>query len=1025
MVDHRSNWKTGEDGSVVESELRIYPSQDGSTVDVELANFKAGMVLSYDRHLACAILNRFTDEAGVQTEARMHNLVLPGHALVSVNNRVLIDEDFEDVAAFLGMLQISGQPRRLRFLNTVKCSIINYRDMLALKEVTKDKFGFSRTKEYILAEKSLKASAASKQILGKVDQESIRQMRDLEFVNYLKAIGGVENLKPAGVYKPSLELKEIIRRGIPIAFRPTVWMKISLASQHRRAFPDDYYSYLLEKAKNDLDPCVAEDIEKDIDRTFPEHDYFSNLQGDGVKGLRNILQAYALHNEDVGYCQALNFLAGTMLLYLDEEDAFWLFVTVVDTLLPEDYFSKSMVGMYVDQMVFSRIIQEYLPKIHDLLEKEQLQLPLVTVQWFMCIFVTTLRHDVALRIWDIFLNEGSKVIFRIACALFKLNETKILQAKDGGDLFMILKKLGDEVIDADVLLMTAYKSFDVNGNMVRKGNNSLRGESPRLRTMSGGSSFVPSPLEGLGLAHVGPSRNHTPTPGSDSTTPLSPGSELESGSQFFKDGPILQRSRSSSNSTTLATITSLNTEQSLISKIADVSTKTSLDSNGSSGSYYINDNGDLESVPSPVAKIAELNKIKSFSSDNGVRSGQSTGITSPDQKIDLCDGNESPAFLLRKRASVQSGVPPRRYAGYSGGNGTSNDRDGRSASAVGSGNDADGNTSCSSVQSTTSSTESHGTSESGRITLLSDKGNNRDMSNSNNDSNASGLLSRKININFRNFKRADIEAWRKEFRPEMEAKFNQMEEARREWREQEAIEREKNTEEYDQEDEINEDTDEVLKRSTSIDADVKNEVKEEEDVQSIVVKLDMDAEDEDNSYENIEENEEQGICSISAKSKCASRVSQGADSIYMFSSDEDFSDDDTESSDEDDIIDENFVDILGRTSISSPRSLSRGEDGANLRLRKGLELTVDTARSPSPSATYSAASPVSQLLISGGGTPTSRSSMSGGNNSPRARSPLPMDLIPDRVDLASPSSDRGQIWQWFLGSNKDLHEIEI
>jgi len=63
------------------------------------------------------------------------------------------------------------------------------------------------------------------------------------------------------------------------------------------------------------------------------------------------------------------------------------------------------------------------------LDKNQLQLPLITVQWFMCLFVNTLRPEVTLRIWDIFFNEGSKVLFRIAAALFKLHEKQLVAVK--------------------------------------------------------------------------------------------------------------------------------------------------------------------------------------------------------------------------------------------------------------------------------------------------------------------------------------------------------------------------------------------------------------------------------------------------------------------------------------------------------------------------------------------------------------------------------------------------------------------
>jgi hypothetical protein len=279
-------------------------------------------------------------------------------------------------------------------------------------------------------------------------------------------------------------------------------------------------------------------------RTFPEHSYFTP-SGGGDESLRRILQAFALHHPSIGYCQSLNFIAGMMLIFMSEEEAFWLLLTVVEKLLPPDYYTKSMVGTYVDQFVLAHIIKKYLPNIHTTLEKNHLQLPLITVQWFMCLFVNTLRPEVTLRIWDMFLNEGSKVLFRIAAALFKLHEAQLLKVTDAGDLFTTLRKLGKDVVDADILITAAYKSYQPNNPVNRpsslgrpnstgshhsdkilaqvsaagkpsSGNSSpvkaspmssfkkhLFEITPRLKTTSS-SGKVPHVLQGVGLAHVGP-----------------------------------------------------------------------------------------------------------------------------------------------------------------------------------------------------------------------------------------------------------------------------------------------------------------------------------------------------------------------------------------------------------------------------------------------------------------------------------------------------------------------------------------
>ncbi len=80
--------------------------------------------------------------------------------------------------------------------------------------------------------------------------------------------------------------------------------------------------------------------------------------------MRRILRAFALSHPHIGYCQSLNFLTGMLLLFLDEEEAYWLLVTIVTTLLPPDYYSKSMVGVYVDQYVLASLVETHLPRVH-------------------------------------------------------------------------------------------------------------------------------------------------------------------------------------------------------------------------------------------------------------------------------------------------------------------------------------------------------------------------------------------------------------------------------------------------------------------------------------------------------------------------------------------------------------------------------------------------------------------------------------------------------------------------------------
>lgn len=149
----------------------------------------------------------------------------------------------------------------------------------------------------------------------------------------------------------------------------------------------------------------------------------------------------------------------------------------------------------------------------------------------MCVFVNTLRPEVALRVWDIFLNEGGKVLFRIAAALFQINEAKLLRAKDASDLFALLRNMGKDVIDADQLIAVAYKGYTPKPFLYKiqlspKVSTSKSAAStlvsprplsqaagagsaselanPRLKTRHIAHVAVPMDLIGIGLAHMGP-----------------------------------------------------------------------------------------------------------------------------------------------------------------------------------------------------------------------------------------------------------------------------------------------------------------------------------------------------------------------------------------------------------------------------------------------------------------------------------------------------------------------------------------
>ena len=115
---------------------------------------------------------------------------------------------------------------------------------------------------------------------------------------------------------------------------------------------------------------AAKQIELDLLRTLPNNIYYENNHSKGVPKLRRVLLAYSLHNPELEYCQVrarvmtmmmvmrmvmcccqgFNRIAAIALLFLDEEEAFWCLLYILEVLLPETYYKKQMVGAQVDQV---------------------------------------------------------------------------------------------------------------------------------------------------------------------------------------------------------------------------------------------------------------------------------------------------------------------------------------------------------------------------------------------------------------------------------------------------------------------------------------------------------------------------------------------------------------------------------------------------------------------------------------------------------------------------------------------------
>lgn len=86
-------------------------------------------------------------------------------------------------------------------------------------------------------------------------------------------------------------------------------------------------------------------------------------------------------------------------------------------------------------------------------------------QWFMTVFALNFPFECIVRIWDIFMIEGRKTLYRVALAMFKINEKALLQQEVEG-IFSCMRSF-QENINPDQLIKVAL-SFKFSKKLIEK-----------------------------------------------------------------------------------------------------------------------------------------------------------------------------------------------------------------------------------------------------------------------------------------------------------------------------------------------------------------------------------------------------------------------------------------------------------------------------------------------------------------------------------------------------------------------------
>eukprot|EP00002_Diphylleia_rotans_P003793 TRINITY_DN12698_c0_g1_i1.p1 TRINITY_DN12698_c0_g1~~TRINITY_DN12698_c0_g1_i1.p1 ORF type:complete len:345 (-),score=81.62 TRINITY_DN12698_c0_g1_i1:262-1296(-) len=221
------------------------------------------------------------------------------------------------------------------------------------------------------------------------------------------------------VEKKPKKLLERLRKGVPDRVRAKSWQKILRLNDLLVQNPGRFLELAQEKSVCD------EEIERDIQRTFP-----SNLIiKQGEASLYNVLRAYSNYDREVGYCQGMGFISGLFLIYMTEEEAFWLLTRLLDPRSMYNFRGLCLPGLpsvHKYMSIYNTLLEKHLPKVHKHMMNIQMDATMYCPQWFITAYTHDFPFDLVVRIWDIFLFEGNAILFQVAIALMKSMQDDIL-----------------------------------------------------------------------------------------------------------------------------------------------------------------------------------------------------------------------------------------------------------------------------------------------------------------------------------------------------------------------------------------------------------------------------------------------------------------------------------------------------------------------------------------------------------------------------------------------------------------------
>jgi hypothetical protein len=179
-------------------------------------------------------------------------------------------------------------------------------------------------------------------------------------------------------------------------------------------------------------------VELDLLRTLPDEPYFEGHRP-GCHALRNVLSAFVKYDPLMGYVQGMNFITASLLWHSSEEDAFWLFVMLMEDYSLRENFLPNLPGLSTHCQVIELLTYRHLTPLYMVLEDCHVPFELFASEWCYSLFANIVPPQEMAVLLDKFFAHGWPFFYRLVLVILFRLSPKLSVCRDFIEAVSILK----------------------------------------------------------------------------------------------------------------------------------------------------------------------------------------------------------------------------------------------------------------------------------------------------------------------------------------------------------------------------------------------------------------------------------------------------------------------------------------------------------------------------------------------------------------------------------------------------------